>query len=124
MCPRDDANAATVFEFERLHDICGDDAALEREFLEKLLASTPEALAQLAAALAAGDPPRVRADAHALKGSCLTLGAAALGAVCQEIELAARRDDLDRARALLVRAREEFRRLQSLLGGYLARDAG
>ncbi len=127
MCPVDEhpageGAAATVFEFERLHDICGDDAGLEREFLEKLLATTPAALTQLAAALAAADPARVRADAHALKGSCLTLGAAALGAVCQQIELAAHRGDLEAARVLLARAHAEFERLRAVLDDYLARE--
>ncbi|HLK12650.1 MAG TPA: Hpt domain-containing protein [Candidatus Binatia bacterium] len=126
MCPLDENRAAedgtaAVFEFDRLRDICGDDATLEREFLEKLLHTTPDALSQLDSALAAGDPARVRSDAHSLKGSCLTLGAAALGAVCEQIESTARRGDLDPAHELLARARTEFHRLRRLLDGYLAR---
>ena len=108
-----------VLHLARLHDSCVGDAKTERACLGKLMASAPELLEQIATGLGAGDGPRVRIDAHTLKGSCLILGADALGGVCARLEEAAQEGNLDAARALLADAEHELERLREVVAAHL-----
>jgi HPt (histidine-containing phosphotransfer) domain-containing protein len=60
-----------------------------------LLVEAPQSLSALGAALAANDAEGVFQATHRLKGGALTLGALKMGAVCVEIEAAARAGLLD-----------------------------
>ena len=116
---RREDTARMVFEFERLHDVCMDDADVERKFVGDLLAIVPQTIARMTASVAAGDAAQVHASAHALKGHCLMLGAKALGLVCGELEHDARDGHLDRGRELLARAELELIRVRTVLETYL-----
>ena len=116
-----DERQSAVFEFERLHEVCDGDHELEQEFLTKLLSSAADVLAQLTASLAAGDGARMQTDAHSLKGVCLTLGANALGAVCEELEQTSRDGDLRPAREMLARAKHDLQALRRVIEPYLGR---
>src|SRR4051794_15670857 len=78
---------------------CGDQE-FEKELLAEFLGGTSGTLAALAEAVAARDLHQVRHAAHSLKGGCWTVGARAMGAACEELELDARAGVLDRAEAL------------------------
>ena len=52
---------------------------------------------------------------HSLKGSAVTIGADAFGAVCAELEALGHERALDDARDTLARARQEFARLRAAL---------
>ncbi len=110
----------SVLKLERLHDSCMADPDTERECLDRLTASAHEALTHIDAALDAGDGARVHADAHALMGSCLMLGAEALGETCAVLEKAASHGDLARARALLAQAKRELERLREAVKVFLS----
>ncbi|HLK10011.1 MAG TPA: response regulator [Candidatus Binatia bacterium] len=108
-----------VFDAERLEELCGTDADFRREVLQDFLALAPQLLARIDASIAAGDHGDVERASHSLKGSSRTLGAAALGAVCGELEILGREGALDAARAALERAREAFTRLRAALHVYV-----
>jgi HPt (histidine-containing phosphotransfer) domain-containing protein len=86
-------------------DHTGDDRVLDREIVEQLLAltqagnpsllgrlqasfarDTPERLAALRAAVAAGDSDGVAFNAHTIKGSAANLGAVQVVETCEQIE--------------------------------------
>jgi signal transduction histidine kinase/CheY-like chemotaxis protein len=66
--------------------------------IETFADSTPPLLAQLRAAVSAGDAVAIKRSAHAIKGSCSNVGATAMAAVSGAIESGASRDidELDR----------------------------
>ncbi len=121
--PIPQATAPPVFDFDRLHRSSGDDAKFARELVEILLHTAPQGLARLAAALEAGDAKEMDEAAHTLKGTCLTIGAQALGEVCQELMLLGRAGDLSAAPLLIARAEREFERLRAVLETYLQAKA-
>ncbi|QQR75666.1 MAG: PAS domain S-box protein [Holophagales bacterium] len=60
--------------------------ALAREIVELYLAATPELIAEMTAAVAAGDPRRVQAAAHKLKSTSGVIGAGELQSRSAELE--------------------------------------
>jgi len=74
------------FNFERLASISGGDAEFERELAGEYLAQSRQLLLQIVQSLETGDATTLRRSAHTLKGSSLTVGAEALGAIGAELE--------------------------------------
>ena len=114
-----DGTTRPRFQFEPLYSRCGDDAGFVHELVASFLDTAPRAMADIEAALAAGDYTRLGAEAHGLKGICLTIGAEALASSCRELEDASRRADRSRACAALAPARSEWAELQVLLATHL-----
>jgi len=79
---------------DRLNAICEGDDVFARELAESFLGSAPRCLAGIQEALHAGDPRRLAAEAHGLKGISRTIGAEDLAAACERLELTARQGDL------------------------------
>ncbi len=75
----------TVIEDLRALDPDDPEGALA-EVLEAYLEDAPARTARMAEALDAGDRGRVRAEAHALKGSSRTIGAMATAHACEQVE--------------------------------------
>jgi HPt (histidine-containing phosphotransfer) domain-containing protein len=71
--------------WDALAETTGADFA--RELVGTFLQEAPAMLAELRAALAAGDAERFRRTAHSLKSNSNTFGALALGAMARELEL-------------------------------------
>ena len=97
----------------------GDDN-FARELAESFLETAPRSLAGINEALESADAPRLVAEAHALKGICLTIGADELAASCQTLEVEGRRGnlidlDVEAARTMLVwtQVRSELESLTS-----------
>ncbi len=70
--------------FKELQDTAGADFA--KELVDTFLEDAPNMLADLRAALAAGDADTFRRAAHSLKSNSLTFGALALGQAARELE--------------------------------------
>jgi HPt (histidine-containing phosphotransfer) domain-containing protein len=85
------------------------------EMVELFAEDNARRVAALEAALAAGDALEAAELAHSLKGSCSNFGADELERRCKAIELAARADDLARARAELPGALAEAARVLAAL---------
>ena len=88
------------------------------EFIDSYLADLPGRIEALHAAVAAGDPPRVRSAAHALKGSSASLGATAVASVCGRMEAAARAGDVEAVRPWLSELDPEIHRAVERLKAY------
>jgi HPt (histidine-containing phosphotransfer) domain-containing protein len=79
------------------------------------LKTTPELVRAMRRAADAGDAAAVGAAAHSLKSSSLNLGAAGLGALCREIEAAARSTPPATPAALIAALESEYLRVEQLL---------
>jgi two-component system, sensor histidine kinase and response regulator len=76
----------SLFQPEALDDSCAGMVEVIVEVLEAFLKEGPSDIDRIVAALAGGDLPSARQNAHRLKGACLTVGAEILAATCQRIE--------------------------------------
>jgi HPt (histidine-containing phosphotransfer) domain-containing protein len=106
-----------VLDEEQLSRVAGDDAAFERQLRDDFIASLPPLLAEAESALGASDGTRLRALAHRLKGSSLTLGGNAVGEACEALEKAAERSGLEGSAVALQKLRSELARLEDALQG-------
>jgi signal transduction histidine kinase/DNA-binding response OmpR family regulator/HPt (histidine-containing phosphotransfer) domain-containing protein len=75
-----------IFELQRFRETFGALDAESLGFLQQFLASVPDTLASLDAALQAGDLAEARHVAHALKGSARSIGAARLGQIAADVQ--------------------------------------
>jgi HPt (histidine-containing phosphotransfer) domain-containing protein len=105
----------------RLRALLGGDDEAVQELVAIFADDAPAAMAELAAAVAAGDAPAAKTSAHAAKGLLRNFGLEAEGRVLLQIEQAADAGDLARAGTLLADAR---RRLDALLRVLRARLGG
>ncbi|HLE44287.1 MAG TPA: Hpt domain-containing protein [Methylomirabilota bacterium] len=89
--------------------------AVFRELITVFLRDTPERLAALRRAAAAGNARAVRFAAHTLKGTCGYLGAQGLVRICGELEALSGAGPVAPDLPLLAELEAEFRRVQAAL---------
>jgi HPt (histidine-containing phosphotransfer) domain-containing protein len=97
-----------------------DGVALMNKVIRAYLDDTPARLAQMKAAVAAGDAEALRKAAHSAKSSSGNVGAERLANLCKELETAGRGGKLDAAPLLLERAAEELARALAALESKMA----
>ena len=107
--------AELAVDMDRLTELAGGDKEMLRELIELFNKQTSRQLAQLQAAVPAGNTEEVRHLAHSCKGASATMGMAPLAAVFFELEKLGRAANLDGAAPLLVNAQREFKRVQDFL---------
>jgi PAS domain S-box-containing protein len=93
--------ALAVFEPRVLAELVGNEPQVLSELLEDYICSLHESAAGLKAAWAEGAARTVESVAHRLKSSSRSVGALALGDVCERLELAGRRADLGAVHRLM-----------------------
>ena len=106
-----------------LYSSLGDDEEFVHEVLAEFLLTAPDLLSRIGGAVSAGDAIAIKAEAHALKGSCRTIGAEDLAAISAELEMAGKTGDLAQTPQLLSRLTNEFTRLRLNLETYLYQKA-
>ena len=79
---------ATVWDPTTLSQLVGDNPAMHRRLLQKFQLNAGGQVAAIAAAAQAGQANRVADVAHTLKSAARSVGALALGDVCQALEIA------------------------------------
>lgn len=90
-----------------LRELLSDDDDLLLDLVHTFTTDIDARIERMREALAAADFPKIRAEAHTIKGSARQLGADAVAQVCQEIEIVS-----DLEAALLIPAR--LNRVQGL----------
>ena len=103
--------ALTVLNPEQLLEACGGDHELAGEITAEFASTAPAAFDSVASAIAGANFGALVAAAHNLKGSCWAIGAAALGATLQELELMGKAGDLSNAGETLRVARAQLAEL-------------
>jgi HPt (histidine-containing phosphotransfer) domain-containing protein len=106
--------------FAELHETVGGDRDFLAELVETYRADCPRLLAELRAAVAAGDAPAARRAAHTLKSTSASMGALGLAAECREIEAAAGAGDLAGLDERLERVAESYREVEAALRAAVA----
>ena len=76
--------------------------------LDTFLADSEERVRLLLQACQADQAEALRRAAHSFKGSCSNMGATLLAELCQELETAAREEQLGKAPALIESIEREF----------------
>jgi HPt (histidine-containing phosphotransfer) domain-containing protein len=89
--------------------------SLLRDLVDGFLASAPVAVADLRAAAERDDATAMQEVAHHLKGAAVTLGLAAMAALCAEVETLVSSGALMSARGLIPRLEEELDGARSAL---------
>jgi HPt (histidine-containing phosphotransfer) domain-containing protein len=103
---------------EALLDRLGGDETILLEIVKIFLEDTPQLLASMESAEAAGDAKTLRRLAHSLKGSAGTVGATALQASALGLEQAVDGGDLQAAREMIPGVRAHFSVVQSVMSAW------
>ena len=82
-----------VWNPDCLTALVGDNPAMQKRLLDKFLLSARQQVTHILAACAGDDAPAVQAVAHPLKSAARTVGAMALGELCEALEVAGRSGD-------------------------------
>jgi len=104
--PQGGALPVDVAAFREQMRLAGAEAAVD-QILDTFLDSTPQRVAAITSALAAGNATDIERAAHALKSAAGTIGAKSLAALLQQIETAGKAGDVASARALQDRLEAE-----------------
>jgi two-component system, sensor histidine kinase and response regulator len=91
----------------------GPDGALLEDLVATFFEDAPARIAAMRAAVTGGDARGLKAAAHALKGGSISLGATAMGALCQELEGVAATPSLASATNLIGRVETELERVRA-----------
>ena len=89
-----------------------DDDSFVRDYIDLFLSDAESRLSEMSQAFVSGDTETVRRQGHALKGSCLELGADRMARFCEDLSTAAKNDNLDEVGAVIGRLDREFARLR------------
>ncbi|MFO0954383.1 MAG: response regulator [Isosphaeraceae bacterium] len=111
------------YDRERLRSMSAGDAAFLRELVEAFQTGSRRALTELLVAAGRNDGARAAAEAHCLRGLCLTVGADPLASLAGKIEAAARAGDLVAARDHFQDARAEWTALLNQLDAFSAEES-
>jgi HPt (histidine-containing phosphotransfer) domain-containing protein len=103
-----------------LTQLVGDNPAMHRRLLERFVRNTSEQIPAINAALAASDFKQAGAIAHALKSAARSVGALALGELCQHLETAGKAEDAPACTALSHTLPKAFADAQTLIHQHLA----
>lgn len=93
--------AVFPFRLEAIWELCGQDEEFVNEMVHLFLESVEGQSLAVWEAYGLGDAMAIRSTAHMLKGSCRSIAADTMAAVCQEIEEMGKSGDLSRAATLM-----------------------
>lgn len=109
------AGAETVIDWDELRErLCGDDD-LVGVVVDLFIEECPGWLAAIVAAVAAADPDRIRATAHALKGAAGNLSAYGVAAAAARLEIIGADGNLSGSAVACAELSAECHRLLSAL---------
>jgi PAS domain S-box-containing protein len=95
-----------------------EDAELFEELIDIFIESAPASITAMRDASTKSDATALSRAAHTLKGSCSNMGASPLRAICSQIEMLGRQNNLNGTTDLIEQAEEELGRLTEALHTY------
>jgi len=117
------APALAVWDPHALTPLVGDNPALQLKLLQKFLLNASRQVAQLALACDASQSDQVADLAHTLKSSARTVGALALGDLCERLERAGRQEDQETCQCLGPEVVAAFALARTQIEAHLAATA-
>ena len=117
----DSAQDATlpVWNPATLTELMGDNPAMHKRLLDKFLTNAEQQVAEITAAALARDTATLAGLAHTLKSAARSVGALALGELCQNLETAGRAGDANQCRALAAGLQAAFAAAAAEISGHL-----
>jgi two-component system sensor histidine kinase/response regulator len=109
-------------QIDLLRSLDDGDGAVFGEIIDQYLTQTTAGRLELARVVGAGDAHGLQRAAHTLKGASANVGATALVAVCDELEMQGRGARIDGAAGLVERFDTEFTRVRQALTQLLIRS--
>ena len=109
--------------YDALLKMTGDDQAFVDDLVDTYLEDAVEQLAELDAAVDAGDPTALTRPAHSLKSSSMNVGALDLAKLSLELEERGRGGELDGAAERVTDAHLQFEAVRDALLGRRGEDA-
>jgi CheY-like chemotaxis protein/HPt (histidine-containing phosphotransfer) domain-containing protein len=100
--------ALPIWNPATLVELVGDDPDLLRDLLEEFLRNAQAQTAAITAAAAANDTTTLAGEAHTLKSAARSVGALALGDLCQNLETAGRAGDAPKCGEMAAGLAGEF----------------
>jgi HPt (histidine-containing phosphotransfer) domain-containing protein len=94
------------------------DADMVREVIRVFQSDTAIRIRAIQEGVARGDGPRVKHEAHAVKGSAAQVGATSLAAICRSVETAALSGASDDLGRLLREMEAEFAAVRSAMADF------
>ena len=104
---------------DELRALNPDDPSFLRELIQIYLDDSPKQIAEVEAALAAGDAPKLTRAAHSLKGSSANFGASPLRAIAEQVEHLGRASNLAAVPERLPELKAEYDRVKAALEALL-----
>ncbi len=101
-----------------LLEAAGDDGGLIAKLIDAFGRDTDARMEQMRGALAASSYPKIRVEAHAIKGSARQMGADAVADACQELEFVCDLQGALLISARLSRVRELFDEIRGEMATY------
>jgi PAS domain S-box-containing protein len=114
------AGSFDIFNSNTLSQLLGDNHGMHRRLLEKFLINANQQVNSIEAATLAGNAHKAGAVAHTLKSTARSVGALALGELCQQIETAGHAGDASACTALVRGFTEALTMAQRAIHQYLA----
>ncbi|MGZ3237708.1 MAG: response regulator [Burkholderiaceae bacterium] len=99
-------------EFASMQKMFGADFA---ELTALYLADSPKRIASLTEAVSEKNASRIASVAHSLSGSCASIGATVLAAICKELEIQSKAEQLDNIEEMLAEIGTEYARVTTKL---------
>jgi HPt (histidine-containing phosphotransfer) domain-containing protein len=123
---RDAVAAEPALDLEVLEELrqLTPDGSLLGEIVDTFLATVPDHIVELQAAVGAGDAGAVRQCAHRLRGESSAIGAVELADLCRSLEEQILAGRLDGAPALATSIAAAFQRAAGHLRGFAGTKAG
>jgi CheY-like chemotaxis protein/HPt (histidine-containing phosphotransfer) domain-containing protein len=93
------------------------------ELARLYLSDSPKRISGLTEAIAAHDPVQASRFAHSLSGSCASMGASGLAAICRDIETRCKLGDVEHLDAKLKALTNEYARIEAKLKSMMEQEA-
>ncbi len=116
-------STATAFDEAQFLESCGGEADLAEELMGEFLEQCSDGLTRLGKLIIAQDSEGLKQEAHRLKGSCYTVGAALLSQCMAEVESAAAAGNFSAANDLLSKANADFIATSTAMSQHTLREA-
>jgi HPt (histidine-containing phosphotransfer) domain-containing protein len=102
-----------------LTELVGDNPGMHKRLLGKFLVNATVQVTDITAAAAASDTATLAGIAHTLKSAARSVGALALGELCQRLETAGRTGDANACSELAAGLQAEFAAASTAISGHL-----
>jgi len=101
-----------------LKSLVGDDEVITRDFLNDFRISAEKISAELTTACSSGQTDVAETLAHKLKSSARSVGALALGELCEEIETSGKAGERNSLMVLLLKFEQEMANVENFIKNY------